>query len=42
METLMNQIENMDKRAKVVENKCSSLKMEAIQKNKQKDKRGKL
>jgi hypothetical protein len=40
MEKLGNQIENVDKRAKVLENKVLSLKMEAIQKRKGKDNRG--
>ncbi len=40
MEKLSNQIENVDKRARVLENKVNSLKMEAIQKRKAKDNRG--
>jgi hypothetical protein len=40
MEKLGNQIENVEKRAKVLENKVNSLKMEAIQKRKGKDNRG--
>jgi hypothetical protein len=40
MEKLGNQIENVEKRAKVLENKVNALKMEAIQKRKGKDNRG--
>ena len=40
MEKLDTQIENVDKRAKVLENKVRSLKMEALQKRKAKDNRG--
>jgi hypothetical protein len=40
MEKLENQIENVDKRSKVLENKINSLKMEALQKRKAKDNRG--
>ena len=40
MEKLDNQIENIEKREKVLENKIKSLKMEAITKKKAKDNRG--
>jgi len=40
MEKLDNQIENVDKRAKVLENKVNSLKQDALAKRKAKDNRG--
>ena len=40
MEKLDNQIENIDKRGKVLENQMNALKMEALQKKKAKDTRG--
>ena len=42
MEKLTNQIESVDKRAKVLENKVRDLKTEALAKKKAKDQRGKL
>ena len=41
MEKLQNSIDQTDKRAKVLENKVNTLKMEALQKRKNKDNRGK-
>ena len=41
MEKLENQIENVTKRAKVLEVKVTSLKAEALAKRKNKDNRGK-
>ena len=41
METLANQIENVEKRGKVLENKINGLKVEALTKKKAKDTRGK-
>ena len=40
MEQLDNQIESVDKRAKVLENKVRGLKVEALTKKKAKDQRG--
>jgi hypothetical protein len=40
MEKLTMSIENTEKRAKVLENKVNSLKLEAVQKRKAKDTRG--
>ncbi len=40
MEKLQDQIDNVDKRSKVLENKITALKMEALQKKKAKDTRG--
>jgi len=42
MDKLTAQIENVEKRAKVLENKTNALKMEALQKRKAKDNRGAL
>ena len=42
MEKLANTIEHTEKRAKVLEAKVNNLKMEALQKRKAKDNRGKI
>lgn len=42
MEGIENQLENIEKRAKVLENQCRSLKQEALAKKKAKDQRGKI
>ena len=42
MEKIASTLETTEKRAKVLENKVTNLKMEALQKKKNKDKRGAL